>query len=405
MDAVHSFIWDRTRAVRNDFSIQQISQLPELPIAIECFERIARFHILSLHQVGGKPTPHPENYSWQQDREQLDRTLLSLTQYYNVSRGKYQSANEAEFRAYSILFQIQNPIADLEKKMQYWPKEVSTDERVQVALKMYSAASDLAGVKGPLRPAIPVAVARQHWIRFWRLASSNRVSYLMACVAEIQFNHVRRGVLRSIWYARQITPVVLEDWTLEEVRKALYFEEVEQARNFVEHYTFVVRQKSDGTPFLDVTSVKGRQFPSPSSTSLQDQTFSNNLVENKRHDRSFSAVINGMTPKEARQAGMVVKNRTSTGKREESLFVTGYSDEEEGQASPVEKPKPPVNPFAAPTAPKVQNGFSSFGQPSSSTPKTSTVANPFASTTPAVPAGIGMFGKFYEPPSMEVDTG
>ena len=49
LGSVHHFVWDRTRAVRNDFSIQQITKPSDVAIAIECYERIARFHILKAN--------------------------------------------------------------------------------------------------------------------------------------------------------------------------------------------------------------------------------------------------------------------------------------------------------------------------------------------------------------------
>jgi nuclear mRNA export protein SAC3 len=42
-----NFIRDRSRAVRNDFTMQHITG----PLAIECHDRCARFHILTLHMV------------------------------------------------------------------------------------------------------------------------------------------------------------------------------------------------------------------------------------------------------------------------------------------------------------------------------------------------------------------
>jgi hypothetical protein len=43
--ATYAFIRDRTRAIRTDFVIQHVKDAT----AIECFERIARFHILAVH--------------------------------------------------------------------------------------------------------------------------------------------------------------------------------------------------------------------------------------------------------------------------------------------------------------------------------------------------------------------
>ena len=41
----HDFIRDRSRAVRADFTMQHETG----PIAIECHDRCARYHILALH--------------------------------------------------------------------------------------------------------------------------------------------------------------------------------------------------------------------------------------------------------------------------------------------------------------------------------------------------------------------
>ena len=92
---VHHFLWDRTRAIRTDFSIQQVTKEEDLRLAIKTYERIARFHILALNAFSGRDgKPYPE-YSHQRDREQLDKTLLSLMQYYDDARNKLRSHNKS----------------------------------------------------------------------------------------------------------------------------------------------------------------------------------------------------------------------------------------------------------------------------------------------------------------------
>lgn len=49
IEATHHFIRDRTRSIRQDFTLQHDSG----PLAIECHERIARLHILCLHEMRG----------------------------------------------------------------------------------------------------------------------------------------------------------------------------------------------------------------------------------------------------------------------------------------------------------------------------------------------------------------
>jgi hypothetical protein len=382
LDTIHHFLWDRTRAIRNDFSIQQLTKTPDVRKAIESLEYIARFHILSLHEVGGR-TSSPDTYDWQQDREQLDRTLLSLMHYYDDVRERYRSPHEVEFRAYSILFQLRNPTDNLEHRVQTWPDRMSEHPAVKTALALYAAASDLINARGPLQPAVPLPIAQENWDRFWKIVSSDHVPYLMACVCEIQFNHIRRGVLNSIWYAFRLSPTRgTEDWTLENLGNALYFEEEEDTQAFVEHQGFAVKEKSDGTPYVDLTSVQG-QLPDP-SPGYPSQTFSYDPVEKKRLNRNFSAVLSGRTVKEAEAAGQLEEELHLSGfgeparkeMKEESLFVTGHSDDEEEQTKATGQP----------------TTFGGFGQPSFPTAPTPT-------TQPAQPNAFGGFGQPSFPPT------
>src|SRR5271163_3078455 len=81
--SIHKFVWDRTRGIRNDFSIQQVSKDDDVRIAVDCFERITRFHILSLHQLSNPDNLAGENFDAHQEREQLNNALLSLMYYYD----------------------------------------------------------------------------------------------------------------------------------------------------------------------------------------------------------------------------------------------------------------------------------------------------------------------------------
>jgi hypothetical protein len=61
----HGFIRDRTRSIRQDFTLQN----DRGPIAIECHERIARYHILCLHFLRDKEGVG--SYQEQQELEQV----------------------------------------------------------------------------------------------------------------------------------------------------------------------------------------------------------------------------------------------------------------------------------------------------------------------------------------------
>ncbi|KAK5109512.1 hypothetical protein LTR62_006964 [Meristemomyces frigidus] len=303
---VHHFVWDRTRAIRNDFSIQQVSKPGDLSLAIECYERIARFHILSLHQLAVYPRPY-DKYNEQQEREQLDRTLLSLMQYYDDSRSHVSLPNEAEFRAYCIIFQLQDPQPDLEDRAQSWPREVLMDGRVRVALDLYAHACNTIDVQGPLKPRANHVLAQQDWEHFWTAVESKKVSYLMACVAEIYFNLVRRTTLEGLWRGyRQSQRTSAEDFTIPILQDLFRFDEEEQVVTFCEAYGFSFATRVDGEQFLNLVSVrKDVEFPQP-NIGLPKQ-WKSEVVEYKRVGRTLPAVIDGMCVKRARDMGMVVE--------------------------------------------------------------------------------------------------
>ena len=259
---VHKFVWDRTRGIRNDFSIQQVSKIEDLRIAIECFERIARFHILSLHQLSRSDKDNGE-FDHHQEREQLNNTLLSLMYYYEDSRHKLKSPNEPEFRAYCVIFEIQDQRPDLEDRAQQWPRQLLRDKKVQTALKLYAAAGNTSDEQGPLRPRASFPMAQANVMRFWDLVQSNAVSYTMACVAEIYFNVIRRIALETIWKAykgRRAGPTKMEDWVLADLTTFLGFDSEDQTQSYVEDHGFSIAESDNDQAYIDLGSLASRHL-------------------------------------------------------------------------------------------------------------------------------------------------
>jgi hypothetical protein len=383
---VHHFVWDRTRAIRNDFSIQQVTRPEELRIAIDCYERIARFHIVSLHQLALPQKPYSK-YDGQQEREQLDRTLLSLMQYYDDTRGRIALSNESEFRAYCVIFQLQDPIPDLEDRIQTWPRSILRDHKVQKAMEVYMAACNVLDVQGPLKPRASHLIARQDWQRFWTMVASKEVSYLMACVAEIYFNLVRRTVLAALFKtSRANSNLATPDWTIDVLCDLLAFDDGDQVYEYCGKFGFTFKEREDdGQQYLDLTSVRGRNLPEPAA-GIPKQT-KTSLVEDKRFGRTIPAVINGLSVGQSRDAGQVVeeedegmddameeeKDLTETvdmGSRHdenvddgESLFIPEFKPQ--AQTSDNEKTGGPAV-SAPPSIFSGIGGGSTFGKPSNS---------------------------------------
>ena len=250
---VHKFVWDRTRSIRNDFSVQQVTHEADVKVAVLCLERIARFHILSLHLLSSPA--NEEQFDRHQEREQLNNTMLSLMYYYDDNRGRVFFPNEEEFRAYYIIFSIHDQRPDLEARVQKWPAALLNSPRVQVALELYAAACNTWEYQGTLDSRRPNAIAQGFYSRFFHIIDSRSVSYLMACVAEIYFTHVRQTTIRAIWKAYCRVPVSQqhknEEWTLEQLTKVLYFDDDEQTLKFCEEQDLQFSENSNGEKYLN----------------------------------------------------------------------------------------------------------------------------------------------------------
>ena len=255
---VHKYVWDRTRGIRNDFSIQQVTKLEDVKIAVECYERIARFHIVSLHQLANPDNLwEGENFDAHQETEQLNNTLLSLLYYYDDNRKRMPFPNEGEFRAYCIIFELQSQNPDLEDRIQSWPDDLLHDQRVKTAVKLYNSAGNTLFHQGPLRPMEPFAVAQNNGGSFWNILSSNAVPYAMACVAEIYFGPVRFAALDALWHSAKSAPAGQQarsrDWSLPDLTAFLGFDAEEETREFCAAFELAFTTEND-EEFLDPTS-------------------------------------------------------------------------------------------------------------------------------------------------------
>lgn len=253
LGTIHKYVWDRTRSIRNDFSVQQLTQEADVRTAVTCLERIARFHIMSLHLLTNPANEEP--FDRHQEREQLNNTMLSLMYYYDDNRGRIAFLNEDEFRAYYIIFSIHDQRPDLEARVQKWPAAMLNSPRVQVALEIFAAASNTWEYQGALDARRPNAIAQGFYARFFNLINSPSVSYLMACVAEIYFNHMRQTAIRAIWKAYCRSPASQqhknEEWTVEELTKVLHFDDDDQTIKFCEEQDLELAENADGDLYLN----------------------------------------------------------------------------------------------------------------------------------------------------------
>lgn len=170
-EVVHEFIFDRTRSIRQDLSMQNLSN----DNVISMYERMVEFHVISdqrFRQCDSSPEISSKSYL---NMEQLTKTLTSLYNLYDVNRNSHPIyPKEAEFRSLYVLLHLH---ADNQREsLHVWFRNVSS--YILKSKEMHFARKIL---------------------RYYRLGNFKRLihtikveaSYLQYCVLEPHISEVR----------------------------------------------------------------------------------------------------------------------------------------------------------------------------------------------------------------------
>ncbi|KAK8035637.1 MCM3-associated protein [Apiospora rasikravindrae] len=379
----HHFLWDRTRAIRKDFIPQGPAMNPEeVQDHIYCLETIARFHVTSLHLLS-QPGFAAEDFSEQQEREQLSKTLMSLDQAYDsCATAGIKCENEAEFRGYYALFFANE--TGLKEKVQRWPEWLWETDGVRTAMCLVEAIENTTRLHGPLSPWAPADMAMNVASIFFSIVGSPQISYTMACFAEIHFSMVRQSMLQVIKKAYSRPRDGPKDLTPDFLRRKLYFDTDDEAVAFAELHG--LHFEEDNNRRYLVLSHR-QQMDEP----RVPHSFSNGLVERKRSDRSLAEIIHEtvyeitgeeMAEADYNEESLFVEDTPATGEAPNEVEEIVESETENEAAAPQTQPAPVPAPSlfsnTASQAPQpsigVPPGQSIFSQPS-----------PAASMTPSLP--------------------
>ncbi|TPX42816.1 hypothetical protein CcCBS67573_g10489, partial [Chytriomyces confervae] len=279
------FVRDRTRGIRNDFTLQNYRHME----AITCHERIARYHIVVASQL----IAH-EGFSLQQEMEQIRKTLQSLREYYtDMRKESIPCPNEAEFQAYYILSHIwNNDIATLAETL---PFHIFNDPRVQLALEFQhlaqcSTAPVFKGMKRSLG-------SLSFYTRFFAKVADTSTSYLVAALLHQEFDRVRCNALRSmnrvLW---DLEPRV----SLLELAALLGYNDVQEVATVLEYYEVKVEETMEGErvaclgkdPPTKNSKLKSKSFQDGKRVSLQPRP-SIRLVGSKATGVQIQDIIDG----------------------------------------------------------------------------------------------------------------
>ncbi|KAI0707481.1 SAC3/GANP/Nin1/mts3/eIF-3 p25 family-domain-containing protein [Cerioporus squamosus] len=173
----YSFIRDRSRAVRNDFTMQHETG----PLAIECHDRCARFHILALHLERDT-----RGFSVALEEQQLMNTLQSLKEFYEDQRGRYQAPTELEMRVYHRLIHIR----DQRERHEEIPDEIRNHPVFRLTTQFRLT---VQAKSAPISKTSALVVDDEGMQIFSQLAAVLReqnnvvMIYLVACIMERHF--------------------------------------------------------------------------------------------------------------------------------------------------------------------------------------------------------------------------
>ncbi|TVY83441.1 SAC3 family protein [Lachnellula suecica] len=346
---VHHFLWDRTREIRRDFVFQQASiNTTELPDRIYCLEHITRFHVIALHQMSKEGVTPAEEFSEQQEVEQLGKTLLSLIQTYEDCKVQgVECENEAEFRSYYALLNGRSP--GILQTVQDWGwKYWGESDQIRTAVTLVEALQNTWDTRGPLKPQAAMDVAQNAFSRFFTIVADKKLSYTMACFAEIHFNSVRKSILKTILASYRKQRDQTKDWTLSKLNDYLRFDDEGDINSFAEAYGLRF-DEVDGEDCLSFES-EGVSDPFPPLK----QKHSYDLVERKRGYHSLLEVIYSTVYDEGQEEEILQGGSGKDDVEEDSLFVKDDS------ATPPSKPfnfatgpsTGPEKPAAQESAPK-----------------------------------------------------
>ncbi|TKV96084.1 hypothetical protein SEVIR_9G406600v4 [Setaria viridis] len=124
-ETIHDFIFDRTRSIRQDLSMQNIVN----DQAVQIYENVVTFHIRS-HQRLARSCQDSDASLCFLNMEQLTKCLLSLFDMYHViHESDSHSKREAEYYSFYVLLHLGCKIPKMVDSLSLWYSRLATQVR------------------------------------------------------------------------------------------------------------------------------------------------------------------------------------------------------------------------------------------------------------------------------------
>lgn len=341
LPTLHGYLWDRTRAIRRDFSFFSSLSPDDIKTQAYVLENIARFHVTALHLLS-KDGQAPEDFVEQQELEQLGKALLTLRDIYDDCNAQgITCENEAEFRAYYLLFHAHDSqILEIVQR-QWRPSLWKESDDIRTAVSLVESLQNAEDFHGPLKGGPSLAASAAHQAYF-RIVEDKKVSYTMACFAECHFPQLRLSTLRNVKRALARPKDSSQDVTAATLNRFLRFDTIQEAISFAELHEleFSPSQGNDAQRHVLLNSRKALPH-----LRLQHQ-FSQTLVERKRCGRPLPDLIHTTVYEDAK--GSRKGDESPKPIIEGSLFVDGDKDVPSQSPSPFSTGNAAKSPFGLP---------------------------------------------------------
>ncbi|CAL4173814.1 unnamed protein product, partial [Meganyctiphanes norvegica] len=259
----YGYLWDRTRAIRNDLMTQGLID----SVAVHIMERCCRFHIYCAVKFCDAPVSAMDP---KMNNEHLSKSLVTLKErYFDLGEKGIYFESESEFMAYDMLFNLNS--GQIMDQYVLYRDDVRKSKEVQYAVEVLHA------------------VKTKNYVKFFKLVE--KAAYLQGCILHRLFPQVRKDAISIIMKAYHTQKQRIP---LSKIIKILGFEDSEDAIVYLSYYGFECHSSAEATEdFLIIDKEKFIKRP----TETPRVVYPHRLIEESRNCSPAEIIQGGPLPK------------------------------------------------------------------------------------------------------------